>query len=113
MVNQFQKNVVIWTHGPFPELDGEKIENDVNLWYKLIQKLQRTFKTLPAPTAAINDMKKKVNVNYFYLLTKFDSLMNLKYICLWLPIYDSLVCVRDIGQIYRITLDTLSAPLWT
>ncbi len=48
-------------HGPFPELDGEKIEVDVNLWSKLIVKLQRTFKALPAPLSALNEMRKKVS----------------------------------------------------
>ncbi len=59
-IHDFQKSYVSWMHGPFSELDGEKVEGDVNRWWGLIQKLQRTVKALPAPTNALNDFKKKV-----------------------------------------------------
>jgi dynein heavy chain len=59
-IHQFQRDSVLWMHGPFAELDGERIETDFNHWYKLIQKLQRTFKALPAPNSALTDLRKKV-----------------------------------------------------
>eukprot|EP01116_Phalansterium_solitarium_P008654 TRINITY_DN225_c0_g1_i6.p1 TRINITY_DN225_c0_g1~~TRINITY_DN225_c0_g1_i6.p1 ORF type:complete len:4288 (+),score=2116.54 TRINITY_DN225_c0_g1_i6:207-13070(+) len=61
MAHTYQKNILIWMHGPFPEIDAEKVESEVSHWTKLIAKLERVFRGLPAPLQAIGDLKKRLD----------------------------------------------------
>jgi dynein heavy chain len=51
----------MWLDGAFIELDPDKMQADVDAWYRTLYKLQKTFREEPAPLSVVSELRVKLD----------------------------------------------------
>ncbi|XP_058475903.1 dynein axonemal heavy chain 3-like [Solea solea] len=58
----FEKNAKVWMNGPFCHLNAEKISDDLDVMWRTMHKLNKSFSEIPGPCGVTQNFKSKIDV---------------------------------------------------